>query len=132
MLEEQDIDVAELEARLDELQRPFLDGKWKLGDGGPLSEWSYGMAIKGIEDSHSHELEVTEVVSEDPNAPVEVEGAEVLMGRSETRVSELSSVDEIEVIKVVSPQRTRIVLDPPAWEKRKSRGLFGVFRKTKD
>lgn len=131
MLEEQDINIADLTQKLDALQRPFLDGKWNLTARGGVSEneWSYEKAIQANEDSHRHELDTTEIVAE-------VEGEEVLVvDRTETRASELSSVDEIERIKEVvneAPMRRIIVLDPPEFEKVRGRGLLGRLRRVWD
>jgi hypothetical protein len=130
MLDEPEISVAQLEQKLDALQRQYLDNKNRLVSAEPVSEWSYDQAIaKSGNENSSHELDVTEISVRDPTDAVEVEAEEVFVDGTETRVSELSSVDEIEGMKEVTPARKWIVLDPPGGDKPKSRNLFVRLRK---
>jgi hypothetical protein len=128
MLDEPEISVAQLEQKLDALQRQYLDNKNGLVSAEPVSEWSYDQAISKSRNG-SHELDVTEISGRDPTAAIEVEAEGVFPDGTERRVSELSSVDEIGVVKEVMPARKWIVLDPPVGDKPKSRNLFVRLRK---
>jgi len=122
-----------LERRLDEIQRPFLANKWKLGAGSALSDWSYDMAVK--EGDKSHELEAAERSQVIEPTTTHEMPAEVLAKRPESHVSELSSLDEINVVKSSNstiPRRERINLNPPVWEKPKSRNPFIIFKRRKE
>lgn len=122
MLDDEHVDVGNLERQLDELQRPFLDGKWKLFAGGALSEWSYNMAVAG---NKPHELDGRCPVGRGRNegGPYEVDAGGVV-NRVDSQLSELSSTREVEDgVSSEGPiiQKRRIHLNGPTEAKHKSR-----------
>lgn len=119
MLDDEHVDVADLERQLDELQRPFLDDKWKLSAGGPLSEWSYDMAITG---NKPHELDNRCPVGRDgDDGPYEVDAGGVV-SRVGSQLSELSSTSEVgDGASIAGAQKRMIYLNAPTETKQKSR-----------